>query len=57
MKHRERVGRRQRHGCSMREDLLAVMFSNSPQHRTAGVKRVEKEQKEVEDDHGEAIVF
>lgn len=57
MKQREGEGGRQRPGCSMRVDLLAVMLSNSPQHRAAGGKREEKEQKGVEDDEGEGIVF
>lgn len=57
VKQREGEGRRQRPGCSMRVDLLAVMLSNSPQHRTAGGKRLEKEQKRTDDDEGEGIVF
>lgn len=54
VKQREGEGRREQPGCSMRVDLLAVMLSNSPQHRTAGG---EKEQKDTEDDEGEGIVF
>lgn len=57
VKQREGEGRRQRPGCSMRVDLLAVMLSNSPQRRTAGGKRLEKEQKGADDDEGEGIVF
>lgn len=57
MEQREGEGRRERPGCSMREDLSAVMLSNSPQLRTAGGKREEKEQKGVEDDEGERIMF
>lgn len=57
MEQREGEGRRERPGCSMRVDLLAVMLSNSPQCRTAGGKREEKEPKGVEDDEGEGIMF
>lgn len=57
MKQREWEGRGQRPGCSMRVDVLAVMLSNSLQHRAAGGKKKEKEQKGVEDDEGEGTVF
>lgn len=36
---------------------MAVMLSNSPQRRTAGGMREEKEQKGAEDDEGEGIMF
>ncbi len=57
MEQREGEGSRERPGCSMRVDLSAVMLSNSPQRRTAGGKREEKEQKGAEDDEGEGIMF
>lgn len=49
--------RGERPGCSMRVDRLAVMLSNSPQRRTAGGMREEREQKGAEDDEGEGIMF
>lgn len=50
-------GSRERPGCSMRVDLSAVLLSNSPQRRTAGGNRGEKEHKGAEDDQGEGIMF
>lgn len=43
VKQREGEERREQPGCSMRVDLLAVMLSNSPQHRTVGgSKRIQR---------------
>lgn len=57
MEQRKGEGRRERPGCSMIVDLLAVMLSNSLQLRTAGRLREKKEGKGVEDDESEGIMF